>query len=141
MPLHNIIGELCPTQPEPREDSGKINIRLSVPSAFTNMCGWFYEMTTNIFGVIDKQKIWVVLHKNNAKKRFCIAYDSKFSGDAGLKRTIDCSLIKSITSQAPTTGTVLSTNANLKLNPNSNPDSNTYYNPNPSTSTSPSHNP
>lgn len=60
------------------------------------MCGWFHEVSTNIFGVQDRSTIWVVLHRNNANKWFCIAYDSKYSGDSGLKRTIDCDMIKTV---------------------------------------------
>jgi hypothetical protein len=102
IPLFNIIGEKCPTQPPPRVDSGVVKVKLSLPSPFTDMCGWFSEITTNIFGVQSRALIWVVLHRNNANKWFCIAYDSKFSGDSGLKRTIDCHMIKSVRSRVDT---------------------------------------
>ena len=102
--LYNIIGEECESQPVEREDKGSVKIRLSMPSPFSNMCGWFYEVSTSIFGVIDRQKIWVVLHRNNANKWFVLSYDSKFSGDAGLKRTIDVDMIIAVEQKMPASG-------------------------------------
>ena len=63
-----------------------------MPSQFSSSCGFFYEITTTLFGIIDIQKIWVVLHNHIIK-----IYSNKFSCDSsGMKREIDRKFISKV---------------------------------------------
>ena len=46
-------------------------------------CGWFFELSTTVFGIIDAARIWVVVHQDSV-----LLYTSKYAGREGLHRII-----------------------------------------------------
>jgi hypothetical protein len=68
---------------------GNVNICARVPSVFSNMCGWFTDIITDLFGVIKGEKIWAVLCNGEI-----YAYDSPFEGT--LKYQFSCKEISRV---------------------------------------------
>ena len=70
---------------------GFLNVLVSVPSQFRNICSWFFELRTNIFGYTNGQKLWVILSEN---KLLC--YDGPHGSESKLVREIECSSITEV---------------------------------------------
>ena len=86
-PIHNSSGlEMNLTVENPQ---GSITFSLQVPSIFENMCGYFWEISSDFFGGVRGNKIWVVLHEKNL---FC--YSNQH--DAVAQKTVNCKTIMDI---------------------------------------------
>jgi len=77
--------------PPPRPNEGVLSLEVSMPSQFTSLCGSFFEITKNLFGVLIPQSIWVIYHRSKLH-----IYTSRLAGESGYLRTIDCSKIASV---------------------------------------------
>ena len=62
---------------------GKITICCSVPTVYSNVCGWYREIKSDIFNNITASKIWVTIADGKLN-----IYNSPFSGN--LLRCIKC---------------------------------------------------
>jgi hypothetical protein len=71
------------------EPHGRISVSINVLSVFENMCGCFYHIQTNFFGVVSGDKIWAVLCHDGL-----YWYDSQFEGV--LHRKIEREKIQSV---------------------------------------------
>ena len=76
MEVENVLGK------------GFINILISIPSQFRNICSWFFELRTNIFGYTNGQKLWVILSENRL-----LCYDGPYGSESKLVHEIECSSI------------------------------------------------
>ena len=63
------------------------SIKLNLPSMFSNICGWVWDIKKSFFGTISREKNWVILSRNTL---YC--YDSPQKSK--LLNTINCKLIK-----------------------------------------------
>ena len=85
LPIFNDVGEKNLTEPTPRVDRGKLFLKLRFPSPLTNLCGWFVEISTNIFGIKETCPVWLVVTSDNNLNRIFTFYTSKYVGN--VKRT------------------------------------------------------
>ena len=73
----------------PVKGKGKITIQVSIPSVFSNMCGWFTDVRLGWNADIIGVKMWVELVEGVIK-----CYESPYGGS--LSNTIDCKRISDI---------------------------------------------
>jgi hypothetical protein len=73
-PIHAIYSRTGEKLEKPAQiGQGSFNLSVHVPSIFSNMCGWFSRINTNLFGDVYGKKMWVIL---DAGVLYC--YDSQF---------------------------------------------------------------
>lgn len=77
----------------PSKPQGEVSISIGIPSIYHNMCGWFWDIHSEInnFGFLDTggNKMWVVLKE---KTLFC--HDNPYDGV--VKNVIDTKKITDI---------------------------------------------
>ena len=84
-PLCDKTGGKCKMiYPRKVADNGQLKLTLSMPSIFSSLCGSFHQKSTSLFGIIDTQEVWVIMHKSRLK-----VYDNKFAGEEAIINTID----------------------------------------------------
>ena len=73
--IHPVYGMDGGSLEVPDTDSqGALSLSVRIPPIYSNMCGWWFDIKTNLFGIVyGGDRIWVVLCENVL---YC--YDSEF---------------------------------------------------------------
>ena len=91
-PMHE-TGHLCGIHDQGKHrDNGILTMTLSLPPIFTSLCGTFYERYKSLFGVIERKKVWVVMHDSRIQ-----VYSDRLAGGKEAINTIDLNDITYLT--------------------------------------------
>ena len=69
--VYDTSGGALKLSPAP-SPMGWLSLSVNIPSIYENMCGWFWDIKSNMLGVIYGEKVWVVLHEQRV--RLCILF-------------------------------------------------------------------
>ena len=90
LPVFDPSGTKLSTQWVPNEEKGVVDMTLSIPDTYHNLCGWFTEVKPATFFVsASLERIWVIIYKNSVR-----CYDKPLQTE--LKNSFDCEEIVSL---------------------------------------------
>jgi hypothetical protein len=87
--VYDIEGNKITVPDIDESNKSTIQVKVSVPDNLRNMCGWFFEVKSNLFNILRKEKVYIVLYEGTLT-----CYESP-QRVAVLKK-IDCQQIKSV---------------------------------------------